>query len=503
MSAVNDSLQVRANLVVAADRRLIPAVRSLVKEICLSEGMDEEGASQMELMTEEACLNVLDHALKGQSHATFRVSLERHPSRLVLAVEDQGMPPDWEKIARGEQAGIGLAIMQRYSQSVRFVNLGHEGKRLEIAREFLRPSFENASIEEEGGEGADKVEMASLDTPLTIRPMEPGDAPILARLMYQVYRYTYREFVYFPEKVVDLLASGLLLSTVAITPAGELAAHQGLMKEERDSPIAEICMGVVDPRFRGRKLFERMKEASFSHARGLGLKGLYGEAVTTHEYSQKANRAQGGRETGFVLGYTPANLEFRSICGSIPERTSVLLFYTRLNPEPERCVFAPEQHLPMISRIYEEGGFRRSFAPGLPDRQAAETERSHAKLKAFSDFGVASLQVLRYGDDFIPLVGGHLKELCTARVDCIYIDLPLADLLTPSICGDLEDMGFFLSGIMPETAHGDMLRLQYLNNTPLDPHHIVVASDFGRELLDYVVEGWKRAERAKFRCPIS
>ena len=125
------------------------------------------------------------------------------------------------------------------------------------------------------------------------------------------------------------------------------------------------------------------------------------------------------------------------------------------------------------------------------------------KLKAVSDFSLVAMQVLSYGEDFIPLVGGHLKESCTARVDCIFIDLPLAHPWTPVMCRQLEDMGFFFSGIMPETAAGDMLRLQYLNNVPVDPGRIVVASDFGRELLDYIVAGHKRAEKAKFRCSVS
>jgi anti-sigma regulatory factor (Ser/Thr protein kinase) len=492
--------QIRADLTVAADRKLIPAVRSLVKEICLSERMDEESAEQMELVTEEACLNVLEHALKGQPHATFRVLAERHPSRFVLCVEDQGAPPDWEKIARGEHAGIGLSIIKHYCQSVRFVNLGHAGKRLEIAREFLRPSFENASIEEEGSPEAELVEMAPLDTPLTIRPMEAGDAPGFAQLMYQVYRYSYREFVYFPEKVVEMLKSRLLLSTVALSPDGELAAHQGLMKDDPDSPIAEICMGVVDPRFRGRKLFEKMKEASFAHAKEQGLTGLYGEAVTTHAYSQKANLAQGGKEMGFILGYIPAGFDFRAICGTVCERGSVLLFYTSLNPEPERCSFLPEQHQSILRKIYEHSGLRRTIAQSTGRSQLAE--RSHLRLNANTDFGVAFMQVQCYGEDFIPLVGGHLKEVCTARVDCVCIDLPLSDPATPSICGRLEDMGFFFCGIMPETVNGDVLRLQYLNNVPLDVSRIVVATDFGRELLDYIIAGWKQADKAKFRCAI-
>lgn len=34
---------------------------------------------------------------------------------------------------------------------------------------------------------------------------------------------------------------------------------------------------------------------------------------------------------------------------------------------------------------------------------------------------------------------------------------------------------------------GDVLRLQYLNNVDIDSKDISIASDFGKELLDYVL----------------
>jgi serine/threonine-protein kinase RsbW len=49
-------------------------------------------------------------------------------------------------------------------------------------------------------------------------------------------------------------------------------------------------------------------------------------------------------------------------------------------------------------------------------------------------------------------------------------------------------LGFFFSGVIPEMSQGDMLRLQYLNNVDMDLENIQVASDFGKELLDYVIK---------------
>jgi hypothetical protein len=47
-------------------------------------------------------------------------------------------------------------------------------------------------------------------------------------------------------------------------------------------------------------------------------------------------------------------------------------------------------------------------------------------------------------------------------------------------------------GIIPEAhtgaASGDVLRLQYLNNVEIETDEVHTASDFGRELLDLIIE---------------
>jgi hypothetical protein len=48
-------------------------------------------------------------------------------------------------------------------------------------------------------------------------------------------------------------------------------------------------------------------------------------------------------------------------------------------------------------------------------------------------------------------------------------------------------MGLSFTGIYPEYGDGDVLVLQSLNNVVVEPSQIVVASDFGRWLLDFVL----------------
>jgi len=86
-----------------------------------------------------------------------------------------------------------------------------------------------------------------------------------------------------------------------------------------------------------------------------------------------------------------------------------------------------------------------------------------------------------------------LKELCFNKIDCVYLDMPLGDPSTAVLCADMERMGFFFSGVIPELFEGDVLRLQYLNNVRVFPEKVTVYSDFGKELFKYVLDAKEKA----------
>ena len=69
----------------------------------------------------------------------------------------------------------------------------------------------------------------------------------------------------------------------------------------------------------------------------------------------------------------------------------------------------------------------------------------------------------------------------------MYVDLPLADPGTQRHGDGLHELGFSFGGIFPNRLHDcDVLRYQYLDRVTLDTSDIALASDHGRELLDYV-----------------
>jgi serine/threonine-protein kinase RsbW len=475
---------------VRTQRKYLPALCVLVRDYALREGLTEEEANHFEIVTEEACLNVIQHAFENRPDESFAVVVETRPARFVVAVEDQGLPIDWKRIEKEEEVGFGMRLIKAFTDEVRFVNLGHQGKRIEFIKDFTRGRILTTEAEERDETPAD--ETAPLDVPLSIRLMHPGDGAALARCLYRVYGYSYMEYAYFPEKVRELIESGTQVSMVALNPDREVVAHQGYAKPHPHSPVAEMGAGIVDPRYRGRGLFEKIKQASVDYAREQGLYGLYIESVAVHPYSQKANRAVGARETGILFGYLPVHITFRKIDASRGQRQAVVLMYNRLNREPDRVVHPPFQHRTVIGKIYGHGGFRRTMGDVSVDPGGTDA-LTHVEVKASHDMGLAFIRLMQYGQDFPDCIRYHLRELCFQKMDGIFLDLPLSDPVTARSAAAAEVLGFFFAGIVPELDGGDVLRLQYLNNVMIDPSQTVVVSDFGKELFDYV---WRECERA-------
>jgi len=90
----------------------------------------------------------------------------------------------------------------------------------------------------------------------------------------------------------------------------------------------------------------------------------------------------------------------------------------------------------------------------------------------------------------------NLDEILSVEgLDAIYIDLPLDTPATALVADHLERLGVSYSGIFPNSrADGDVLRMQSLHRVRVKADDVAVASDHGRELLDYVLADMERRD---------
>lgn len=377
--------------------------------------------------------------------------------------------------------------MRAFADEVVFRNLGKRGKRIELIKDLPATSIADQLAAEAQPTGQPPV----AEDAFALRLMTVDDALPLARCIYRSYGYTYgNDVVYYPSKVVELLDSGRMVSCVAVNQAGEVVGHLALQFAKAGAEVADSGIAVVDPRYRGRKLFEQMKTFMAEWAGRNGVYGLVSEAVAVHPITQKGNINLGASETGVLLGYLPAGLEFRNIKGGAEvRRQSAVMFYLRTNPEPEREVFAPPHHQDVIQRLYDKIPLRRTCRPAPPEATLGAVRDQHSVIeqRLKPETARAFIRIEEYGGDVLELVHRHLRDLCLRKFDCIFLDLPLGKPLTAVLCRAFEGVGFSFAGVGVELADGDSLRLLYLNNVEIDAAGMVVISEHGRALTDYVL----------------
>ena len=478
--------QLVVRVTVSADAGFLQPLVDFVRETVHRLGLPDAAADHLDRVVELVCRNVVEHAFEPGNDGRYDVLVLRRPGQVVVAVEDQGLPFDYECFTDGGDPVLSEMVHRSFADEVRFVNLGRRGNRVELVKNLPHADVRDHLPENEHRETAE-APAASGDVPLEIRMMLPEEAPALSRAVYRSYGYSYDwDDIYYPERIRELQESGLMRSCVAVSPEGELVGHLALTVERPGAPVAEAGQAGVDPRFRGHQLFAKLKTFLASRAAEGGMYGLYSEATAIHPYSQKGNLHLGARETGFLLGYIPPSVSYKEIGEyRAGRRGSVALFYMRTNQEPQREIYPPARYRDVVRRVVEHNGLRRTIVdrsdprPELPDS-------SRVDVRVRQDHNLAFLRVVEPGNDLRELVRSRLRELCLHRIDVIYVDLPLSNPAT-RIGGDrLEELDFFFGGIIPEAGDGDVLRLQYLNNVEVERGDVSTASDFGEEMLDLV-----------------
>ncbi len=469
-----------SRLTTTTDAALLPPVIDFVKRVAHHLGLSDEDAEHLDRAVEAVCRNVIEHAFGPGDDGRYDVLVLRRPGQVVVAVEDQGLPGDYDRF---EDEDSPLSEMLRYSfaDEARFVNLGRGGNRVELVKDLPQTDVRDHLSEEEHRQTAASP-AAPEDVPLKVRMMRPEESVALSRSVYRSYGYSYDwDDIYYPDRIREFQESGLMRSCVAVTPENEFAGHLAIMVERPDSPVAEAGQAVVDPRYRGRHLSPKMKTFLAERAKESGIYGLYSEATAVHPYSQKGNLHLGAKETGYLLGYIPASVSYKEIGDErAGRRGSVALMYMRTNEEPEREIYPPDQYHHAVGLVVEHNGLRRVAG----DASGRVSSSSQISVNVRRDHNLAFLRVFEPGADLEEVVRLRLRELCLHRIDCVYVDLPLSHPATRSV--QLDGLGFFFGGIVPEMRGGDILRLQYLNNVEVERGDVSTASPFGEELLDLI-----------------
>jgi hypothetical protein len=323
---------------------------------------------------------------------------------------------------------------------------------------------------------------------VNFRFLGPDEGGILTEAIEAAYGTTYDvRWVYDRAEVSARLAAGRYVSCIAETDGGGLLCHIGMSLAAADDAVGHSGQAVTLEAARGQHLFTRTKRFLMDWARERGLAGMFSEATAAHPYSQRANVELGAHETGFLLGWIPASVSNDAAAGGPRRRQSAALFYTKLNDGHERRVYAPERHHEIVGQTLALCELRGALAKPGPEAELRSRTELHVEVDA--DHNLALITVGVPGADLEEAIAAERHHLFhRAGLDAIYIDLPLEQAATALVADDLERLGVSYAGVFPNRrTDGDVLRMQSLHRVRVKADDIAVASDHGRELLEYVI----------------
>ena len=261
-----------AQITLPAELKILPCVISFVREIGNNLGLSEIELNRLELIVEVACVNVINYAFDPGEEGLFDVIFIRRPGQLVIVIQDKGLPSYIRKIEKDKDAGLGLILMKAFADEIQILNMGKKGNRVELVKNLKYKDVVTYMLEE-GKEEIRELPPVENEPPLKFRLMTPGDSLNLSRCLYRSYGYTYPfDFVYYPDKINEFLESKLRQACIIINSKDEIVAHLALTLEHPKAKTGKSENALVDPRYRGKGLFTKMKKFLYDYGR---LKKMY------------------------------------------------------------------------------------------------------------------------------------------------------------------------------------------------------------------------------------
>ncbi len=473
--------------IIANDLSMIPVVQAGAASYLREAGAEDGVVHQTELVIEEMITNILKYEYFDGQSETLSLTLSLSENFLEWRIRFRGIPFDIENlkqwknrtadtnsIIESDGRGLGLRLLHHYSDDVTYRNLGWEGQEVIIRRKI--PVVEITPL------AVRKMETTADTREIHIRRMRPEDAPAISKLAYFAYRYTYiREYAYDPEQVRLANEDGRMKSYVIVAnKSGEILGHMAPFPDD----LFVMCPSWL------RVLSILIFVAAAVGNGGAAMRCRCGRILRVFAawplpsllLRQKAALRSGMKESALFVSHV-RSLTMPDIKEEPSARESFLYLVRMIDPSPRQPWHAPTRHSEMIAKIARNLGMTATFAK--PSSDAPLPDRGEMDCRADNQL-CGHLVVRRWGRDTLQGLRRVVKDWCLDRLETIYLYLPLTEPATAVYCDNLEEEGFFFSGIMPGQKGADSLVLQFLNNQRYDYSSLHAATPFGKALIDYV-----------------
>lgn len=485
---------VSSQLIVPNRMEYVNAIIVYVLEIARNTGFDEKEISQIHLAVEEAVTNVIRHGLEMNPEESFTVICEQSNTGLSIRIQEKGLPfdPNLTPIYSPDTAlehpeGLGMFLMKKSMDEVHYINRGAHGMETCLVKHLEKRRI-GKRLSPEETKPFEKTPRVGGFPKYTIREFVPDDAFEVSRCAYRAYGYSYNEYIYFPEKIIEYNQDGTMFSFVAITETGNLVGHMALKFPHPGASIGEISAGFTKPAYRRLGLAKQFFARIVEKARMMKLTGILGRPVTSHTITQKLCLDFGLYECGIFFGFMPGDMDFKSLVGKVRQRESWLLAYMPLDASKAVTLFPPTPYRAHVGQLYARMNIPFNFSEHVSEKHGGKTSQPDIRFYMIPSWNVAAVEVIDYGGDDFGALRNVWRRLCLEKVDVIYLYLNMEDPRCAGVAEKCRSVGFFFAGVLPNGAHGShALILQFLNNWQIEVDQINLYSKESRELLQDIV----------------
>jgi len=464
-----------------------------VHETAKKIGFSGNSLNNIDIAIEEAVSNVMKHTYDAEENRTFDLICERLHNGIKIVIKEMGLPFDpsnvkkyqlSDKLEEASSSGLGLFLISKVMDDYSFHNLGINGKEMHMTK-----YLPNAKELPEQPEVIEDPKVIQEKIEYSVRGMEEHEAVEVSRCAYKSHGYSFfDEHIYFPEKLVELNRDGTMISAVAVTKDNIFMGHAALLFQYPEDTIAELTFVFVNVEYRGQGALNRLTEFLFNAKTKRILKGLYAYAVANHVFTQKAMVRFKINDCGLLLATSPSSWKFKGISDDTSQRISVVLSYKYMMEPEAKTLYLPAKHNEIIQKLYKNIDCNvHTYI--IPENNTVKLEAEGNLTTSVNELeSCGEIHIHKFGENTFKEVRKITRNMCVNNVAAINIFLSLEDEITPYMTIEMEKLGYFFAGILPETKIGDALILQYLNNINLDYSKIVAYSEMAKEILLYIKE---------------
>ena len=391
----------------------------------------------------------------GDELSPLQLSITVDGTELVLSFHDVGEP------LCGPPAAV-LALVDLGLASGATGGIGDTGN-LSVVRVPL-PSH---------GRLLDDADLEVLDddtplsnAPVTIRELQPEDAPALSRCLYRCYGWTYPGAdMYFPERVEAAIRSGKRIGEVAVDENGEVGSHWGAVFVAEG--VVETGGTITDPRFRRRGIANQLGDRLLDRLVANGVRGRMREPVVTHSATQHIALREGATMVGLHI-YSLAPFQQIGITdGLVRARTSLTVMYSPLVDLAPATIWVPADYEAIVRLIAKSTDWPRDF--GTVRGAVDQPSRSNVTSSYDSLNQAGAIVVNEIGHDLVDAIDETLSQLRSAQAEVVRVFLPANDPALASVGAGLSALGLAFASFFPEYGVlGDTLSLQWLRDPEVD-----------------------------------